>query len=101
MIKFTHGLLMGVSVLCAGSMTAHAQDITLSTSSPYQVESRVNYGASIRSCKAALIAPSWVLTARHCLGSKKVNNIKKHGKVTFTVTDEDGVNRQVVHNSKA
>ncbi len=69
--------------------------------SPYSLESRDNYGAGIRKCRAALIAPSWILTARHCIGSKKVNNIEKHGWVRLHYYDESGVKQIVRYNSKA
>ncbi len=69
--------------------------------SPYSLESRSNYKAGIRKCRAALIAPSWVLTARHCLGSKKENNLEKHGWVNLSYIDEGGEWHPVKYRAKA
>jgi len=69
--------------------------------SPYSLESRSNYKAGIKKCRAALIAPSWVLTAKHCLGSKKENNIEKHGWVNLSYIDEGEEWHPVKYQAKA
>ncbi|MCP4321948.1 MAG: trypsin-like serine protease [Alteromonadales bacterium] len=69
--------------------------------SPYSLESRSNYKAGIKKCRAALISPSWILTAKHCLGSKKENNIEKHGWVNLSYIDEGGEWHPVKYHAKA
>jgi len=103
MIYIRNALFSTIAACFILSTNAASFDLVNNTENilPYSLEPRGDYGVSIRKCRGALIAPSWVLTAKHCIGNKKQNNIKKYGKVTFFKQGDNEKPQKIKYDSQA
>ncbi|HID16345.1 MAG TPA: trypsin-like serine protease, partial [Candidatus Atribacteria bacterium] len=57
-------------------------------STPYSIKARKDYSVKLSNCGASLIAPSWVITAGHCITRAKQSNPKTI-RVRFTSKNKD------------